>query len=65
MNTYKYFGGGLDSLKARLSCQDGKSLRRVENGRYNFQIITFIRTYGPVIADAETSTKGFQLVPFG
>jgi hypothetical protein len=25
----------------RIACQDGKSLRRVENGRYDFQIITF------------------------
>ncbi len=34
-------GGDFGPLKARVSCQDGKSLRRVENGRYDFQIITF------------------------
>ena len=33
--------GTLMILKARVSCQDGKSLMRVENGRYVFQIITF------------------------
>jgi hypothetical protein len=33
--------GVLGLSKARVSCQDGKSLRRVENSRYDFQIITF------------------------
>ncbi len=29
------------SSKARVSCQDGSPLRKVENGRYDFQINNF------------------------
>jgi len=39
--TVQYVGGALGSLKARIACQDEKSLRRGENSRYDFQIITF------------------------
>ncbi len=31
----------LDLLNPRVSCQNGSPLRRGENGRYDFQIITF------------------------
>jgi hypothetical protein len=45
--------------KARVSCQDGKSLRRVENGRYDFQIITFQDfKNAPVIVSTETPWGG-------
>jgi len=50
-----YFIGGIGIQKLNISCQDGKSLRRVENGRYDFQIITFQEfKNAPVIAETIT-----------
>jgi len=38
----------------------------MENGRYDFQTITFQDLKNATAkADAETSAKGFQFVPFG
>jgi len=52
--------------KPRISCQDGKSLRRGENGRYDFQIITFQDLKNaPVIAELRTFHLGFLLGPTG
>jgi hypothetical protein len=39
-----YVWGGWPLLRPRISCQDGKSLRRVGNGRYGFQILAFFMT---------------------
>jgi hypothetical protein len=42
-----------NDMRQPISCQDGKSLRKVENGRYDFQIITFQDLKNaPVIADS-------------
>jgi hypothetical protein len=32
---------GISIQKLNISCQNGSLLRRVENGKYDFQIITF------------------------
>jgi hypothetical protein len=57
--TVQYVGVVWDPLKPWISCQDGKSLRRVKNGRYDFQIITF-QNLKNATKIAETVTIGWR-----
>ena len=51
----------LDPLKPRVSCQNGNPLRRVENGRCAFQIVSF-RALKKSKCIAEIATIGLSFL---
>jgi hypothetical protein len=48
-------GGVLGSVKPRISCQNGSLLRRVGNGKYDFQIVAFLV---PLLSTLTVESRG-------